>query len=385
MFWGILALLSVSAVAMLILPMLRSDTAGTDRRAGAVAVLADQLHEVERDAERGLISSDEAEAAKIEIKRRLLKLGRGHSARQRTDAGGHAALWASALVVPLVAGLLYTQLGSPEVPAVPFADRQDERAEQAQIAELTGRLLERLESDPEGGPTEGWMLLGQTYMRMGRYADATTAMETVIERDDASSAMLSQYAEALIAAEDGIVTPQARNAIRRAREMDPSNPAASYYEAIALDQAGDSEEAHDLLLSRLEQAAGPAPWMEVFVAQANRIGEAIGREPVTLSAFAPMALGTPGPTQDEVAAASEMSEADRATFIRSMVDRLASRLADNPDDLDGWLRLGNAYRVLGETDKARKAFLSAEKFASDLANDDPRRVAIRDVLAEYSD
>lgn len=385
MFWGILVLLSVSAVAMLLLPMLRPDTAGTDRRAGAVAVLADQLHEVERDAERGLISSDEAEAARIEIKRRLLKLGRGHSARQRTDAGGHAALWVSALVVPLVAGLLYTQLGSPEVPAVPFADRQDERAEQAQITELTGRLLERLESDPEGGPTEGWMLLGQTYMRMGRYADATTAMETVIKRDDAFSAMLSQYAEALIAAEDGIVTPQARNAIRRAREMDPSNPAAYYYEAIALDQAGNSEEAYDLLLSRLEQAAGPAPWMEVFVAQANRIGEAIGREPVTLSDFAPMAGGTPGPTRDDVAAASEMSEADRAAFIRSMVDRLADRLAEDPDDLDGWLRLGNAYRVLGEMDKAREAFLSAEELASNLASEDPRRVAIRDVLSEYSD
>ena len=385
MFWGTLVLLSVSAVAMLLLPMLRSDTAGTDRRAGAVAVLADQLHEVERDAERGLISNNEAEAARIEIKRRLLKLGRGHSAGQRTEAGGNAALWVSALVVPLVAGLLYAQLGSPEVPAVPFADRQDERAEQAQITELTGRLLERLESDPEGGPTEGWMLLGQTYMRMGRYADAASAMETIVERDDASSAMLSQYAEALISAEDGIVTPQARNAIRRARAMDPTNPAATYYEAIALDQAGDSEEAHDLLLSRLEQAAGPAPWMEIFIAQANRIGEMIGREPVNLAAFAPMAGGAPGPTRDDVAAASEMSDANRAAFIRSMVDRLADRLAEDPDDLDGWLRLGNAYRVLGEMDKAREAFLSAEKLASNLASDDPRRVAIRDLLSEYSD
>ena len=80
-----------------------------------------------------------------------------------------------------------------------------------------------------------------------------------------------------------------------------------------------------------------------------------------------------------------MSDANRAAFIRSMVDRLADRLAEDPDDLDGWLRLGNAYRVLGEMDKAREAFLSAEKLASNLASDDPRRVAIRDVLSEYSD
>ena len=184
MLWGILALLSVSAIAMLLLPMLRHDAAGTDRQAGAVAVIADQLHEVDRDADRGLISNDEAEAAKIEIKRRLLKLNRGASAKGRSVMGGRAALWISALVVPLFAGLLYAQLGSPGVPTVPFADRQDERAEQAQITELTGRLLERLENDPEGGPTEGWMLLGQTYMRMGRYSAAAAAMGNVIERDD---------------------------------------------------------------------------------------------------------------------------------------------------------------------------------------------------------
>ena len=385
MLWVFFAVLAMSAIAMLLYPLLRSGAVGTDWQAGAVAVLADQLREVDREVDRGLISNDEAEAATIEIKRRLLKLSRGRSAQGSSDIGGHRTLWGAAVFVPLAAGLLYAQLGSPGIPGMSFADRQEERSEQAQITELTGRLLERLESDLEGGPTEGWMLLGQTYMRMGRYADAASAMETIVERDDASSAMLSQYAEALISAEDGIVTPQARNAIRRARAMDPTNPAATYYEAIALDQAGDSEEAHDLLLSRLEQAAGPAPWMEIFIAQANRIGEMIGREPVNLAAFAPMAGGAPGPTRDDVAAASEMSDANRAAFIRSMVDRLADRLAEDPDDLDGWLRLGNAYRVLGEMDKAREAFLSAEELASNLASEDPRRVAIRDVLSEYSD
>lgn len=376
MFWGILALLSVSAVVMLLLPMLRSVAAGTDRQSGAVAVLADQLHEIDRDAERGLISNDEAEAARIEIKRRLLKANRGTSANGQSVKGGRAALWISALVVPLFAGFVYAQLGSPGVPAVPFADRQDELAEQAQITELTGQLLDRLENDPEGGPTEGWMLLGQTYMRMGRYSAAAAAMKNVIEREDTVSAMVSQYAEALIAAEDGIVTPPARNAIRRALELDSSNPAAAFYEAIALDQAGDREDAHDLLISRLEQAAGPAPWMEIFIAQANRIGELIGREPVSLATFAPMAEGTPGPTRDDVAAASEMNEADRAAFIRSMVDRLAQRLAEEPDDLDGWLRLANAYSVLGEADNALEAYRSASGLVMDLELDDPRRQAV---------
>ena len=383
MLWITFAALACLAAVLMLYPMRRAGHGGTDRDAGAVAVLSDQLREVDRDAERGLISPAETEAARIEIKRRLLKLGRRQGAESASTQGGRAALWISAAAVPLLAALFYAGLGAPGIPSMSYADRQDERADQVQIAELTGRLRERLESDPEGGPTEGWMLLGQTYMRMGRYGDAAAAMETVIERQDASSATLSQFAEALVAAENGIVTPRARAAIRRAREMDPTNPAATYYEALALDQAGDSAEAHDLLVARLEQAAGPFPWMEPFIAQANRIGERLGRAPVSLATFAPMAgSDVPGPTREDMAAAAEMSDADRAEFIRSMVDRLAARLEENPDDLDGWLRLGNAYRVLGEMQAARDAFEAAEQLAETLPAEDPRIQTIRDALSD---
>ena len=197
MLWFLFAGLAVLAVGMILIPLRNARALGTNRKDGASAVLADQMREVDRDAERGLISNDEAEAAKVEIKRRLLKVARG-SAERQTSAGGRATLWISALAVPLFGGLLYSQLGSPGLPGVSFADRQEERDEQAQITELTDRLLNRLELDPEGGPTEGWMLLGQTYMRMGRYADAASAIENVIDREDATSAVLSQYAEALI-------------------------------------------------------------------------------------------------------------------------------------------------------------------------------------------
>lgn len=385
MLFATFAILAFIAAGMMLLPLRRFEQVTADRETGAMAVLEDQLREVDKDAARGLISDAEAKAAKVEIKRRILKVARTEPTARVGGTTGRAALWASALVVPVFAALLYGLLGSPAVPGMAFTDRQEERAERKQMAELTGRLLDRLQSDPDGGPLEGWMLLGQTYMRMGRYADAASAMKNVIGRDDATSAVLSQYAEALIAVDDGTVTPKARDIIRRAREMDPGNPAAAYYEAIALDQAGDSEEAHDLLVTRLDRAGGPAPWMEVFIAQANRIGEGIGRDPVSLLNFAPMATAAPGPTAEDVAAASEMSDTDRSEFIRSMVDRLADRLADEPADLDGWLRLGSAYRVLGETAKARDAYKSAEKLASGLPDGDPRNQTIRDALSKLKE
>ena len=381
MIWVVLAGLAALGATMMLFPLRRSGEVMADRNASAVTVHADQLREIEKDAERGLISNDEAKSAKIEVERRLIALERTKPTVGIVETGGRRTVWAMALIVPLIAGFLYIQLGSPGIPGVPFADRQDERAEQAQIAELTARLLERLRSDPEGGPTEGWVLLGQTFMRMGRYVDAAAAMENVINRDDATASVLSQYAEALVAAEDGIVTLKARQVFARAREMDPTNPATTFYEAIALEQAGDKEQAHDLLISRLEEAAGPAAWMEPFIAQANRIGAAIGREPVSLASFAATTSSVPGPTQEDVATASEMSEAEKDAFIRSMVDRLAVRLSDEPNDLDGWMRLGKAYRVLGEMDKARQSYETAERLAKNLAMSDPRRQAILEALS----
>jgi len=382
-FWIILVVLAASAAVILIVPVMRRSQAGSDWQAGALAIYADQLKEIETDAARGLISKDEARAAEIEIKKKMLAVNRQQKgADPALGTGGRAALIVAAIATPVAAGAIYLTLGSPGTPSLTFAAREAERAQEAEITQLTGRLLQRLETDDEGGPTEGWVLLAQTYMRMGRYQEAADALGRVLDRPDSSSAIYSQFAEALIAQENGIVTPQAERAIDRAREMNPGNPAGAYYKAVALDQAGKSGDAHQMLLDTLNAAEEFAPWMEVFVAQANQIGERLGKERIDLASFAPMAQqGAPGPSQDDVAAAAEMSEEDRSAFIRSMVERLATRLSEEPDDLDGWIRLANAYGVLGEAENARDALLRARDLAEGLDPADPRLTVITDGLA----
>ena len=56
-----------------------------------------------------------------------------------------------------------------------------------------------------------------------------------------------------------------------------------------------------------------------------------------------------------------MSENDRTAMIRGMVDRLATRLKQNGDDVDGWLRLVRAYLVMGDEEKARSARADARQ------------------------
>ncbi len=378
MFWIILGILSVIAILTLIMPLWRANQTPVEWQSEALAVYADQLDEVQSEAQRGLIPANDAQAAIVEIKRRMLAANRDEkSAGKPAPQGGRGVLVVAALATPMLATALYFTIGSPGTPSIPFAERQEERASAAEVTELTTRLLNRLTTDPDGGATEGWDLLAQAYMRMGQYEDAANAFGAIADRSDVTSSTLSQYAEALIASENGIVTPKASRIIDRAHDLNPDNPAAVYYKAVALDQSGDGATAYDLLVARLNSADSFAPWMEVFVGQANTIGEKSGRPRVDLASFAPMMQqDAPGPSAADMAAASDLSEEDRSAFIRSMVARLASRLETEPDDLDGWMRLGRAYGVLGENDNARAAYLRASDLAKNLDSNDPRLPAI---------
>ena len=68
-------------------------------------------------------------------------------------------------------------------------------------------------------------------------------------------------------------------------------------------------------------------------------------------AAARLAANPPGPTQDDINAAQAMSEEDRAAMIAGMVDSLAARLEDAPDDPGGWARLIRARGVLEQSEQ----------------------------------
>ena len=172
-------------------------------------------------------------------------------------------------------------------------------------------------------------------------------------------------------------------ALERALELDPSNPAAIYYTALSSDQSGRPKKAYDVLIARLEQVDEYYPWMDVYLAEANRIGAKLGYDPISPAQYAPI-LAQPGPTAADIAAAQDMSETDRAAFIASMVDRLARRLKDDPDDLDGWLRLGKAYVVLGNLEEAKVAAENAARLLVDLPTD-PRQAVLATLQGNIMD
>ncbi|KAJ01735.1 c-type cytochrome biogenesis protein CcmI [Sulfitobacter mediterraneus] len=383
MIWIFIAALALGSMGFLALS-LRAKTTPETQTDSTPAIFADQLAELDRDVARGVVSAADADAARIEIKKNILRQAqKGTSVPIASSRGSRIGLWVAIIFIPVAAVGYYSQFGNPALSRIAVAEQRQAREENARIVALTEQLKTRLESDAEGGPSDGWMLLGQTYMRLGRFGDAATAFRIVSEREEVTSAVFSMLTEALVAQENGIMTPAAEAAINEAAARDASNPAVTYFRALALQQAGQSAAAYELVVARLDAADGYYPWMDTLIAQANRIGDGIGRDPISLARFAPMLAGQ-GPSAEDVAAAEDMSTEDRAAFIQSMVQGLADRLKEEPNDLDGWLQLGRAYSVLGNVEGAKDAYQKAATLSADLEETDPRKSIAAQALKTLS-
>jgi cytochrome c-type biogenesis protein CcmH len=345
LFWVIAALLTLGASLAVLLPLAGRTAARTADGAHDLEVYRDQLAELDRDAARGLIQPAEAEQARAEIARRILKAGK--SATATTAQSGRsvrAAGMAAVLAVPLVSWGIYAAVGSPDLPSQPLAARLEKNPADATVDELIARAEAHLAANPDDG--RGWEVLAPIYARLGRYDEAVTAYRNAIRLDGANGARESGLGEAVAGVAGGMVTAEARAAFSRALKLEPGQPKASFYLASALAQEGKVAEALSAWQAMTIALPTDSPWREAVgqaVAEANsRLAEA-GNEP------------PPGPTKDEVDAATDMSAEDRNTMIEQMVARLDERLRQNPRDLEGWQRLVRSYHVLGRADAAREA------------------------------
>jgi cytochrome c-type biogenesis protein CcmH len=120
---------------------------------------------------------------------------------------------------------------------------------------------------------------------------------------------------------------------------------ALYFLGLTAEQDGRKADAASIWRAMLDKAAPDAPWRPLVQESLARVG-------------GPVASALPNQT---MAAAQNMNVADRDTMIRSMVERLATRLKQNGDDVDGWLRLVRAYLVMGDREKAKSALADARQ------------------------
>ncbi len=243
--WIAVGLITFAVSVYLLRPLIRGGNAGVRRGDFDLSVYRRQLDELAADAERGVISGPEAEAARVEIQRRMIQTGR--DAETAAQDGGNSRFIVGAIVaiaLPAAAAALYMVLGSPNLPSQPLADRgaipgrtqvaqaggAEAAASQeglASIEKMVESLSDKLEKDPTD--FDGWMLLGRSYGVMEAYDKAVEAYARAAALPegfgDANAQM--QLGETIIFASQGVVTERAQGAFRRALEIDPGHPGRS--------------------------------------------------------------------------------------------------------------------------------------------------------------
>ncbi|MSP88683.1 MAG: c-type cytochrome biogenesis protein CcmI [Alphaproteobacteria bacterium] len=384
MLWLGMAAISIAVMALVLWPALRARVDADERTDYGLRVFKDQLDEIARDRAAGHFSEDQAAAARVEVERRLLAAAADRPPPPDKPIGARGARISAAaavLALPALGFVLYLAVGQPDKPDQPLALRnlRHPDAQAGEIADMVERLRTRLQTEP--GDIEGWMMLGRSYRVMGRLPESAEAYREAAQRSDGDPAALSAYGEALIYASDGVVTPPAQAAFSETLRKQAGDPRARFYLALARVQAGDV--AGGLADWRALDADSPAdaPWLTTLrerIAEATRMLNLdlarlppLARAPQAPAMSPPVASAPPrGPSQADMQAAQGMAPQDRNAMIRGMVEGLAQRLEENPNDRDGWLRLARAWTVLGEAHKARVA----EARAAGLTAPAPERV-----------
>lgn len=374
--WVSFAILTAAVVAYLLRPLRQAkEQTAVAPEAADLAVYRDQLKELEAERERGLIAEGELESARTEVARRLIKRAGEESETRASTTTERAArthaqsiYTAVAALLPLAGIVVYLALGSPHLPGQPFAAREAPTKGEPAIAALIKKVEDRLAEHPEDG--KGWDVIAPIYLRLGKFPEAAHAYAEANRLEGETPRRLIGFSEATLMAEKGIVTEPVRITARRILELDADAIQPRIWLALGREQDGDLNGAAADYRKLLTGAPDDVPWRDavaerLMLVEARLKGEDVDAKPAERSAkqASPSQEQDKGPTAADVAA---MSREEQDAFVMGMVDRLAARLKEDPQDLQGWMRLARAYKVIGRDDDARSAISRArETFASD--------------------
>lgn len=371
-FWLAAGGIALVVAATLVRSLFR---ARSDLRASAefdMRVYRDQLAEIGRDITRGTISADEGERLKTEVSRRLLEADRAAHAAQADVRRGGLGLAAGVIVVVLAGSVFaYLRLGAPGYPDLPLEYRlalsqevSENRPSQTEaeadapalpapdvIDPAYRELMEKLRQAVADRPDDlrGLELLATNEARMGNFVAAREAMERLVaaKGEAVTAEDYASLAEVMVVAAGGIVTPEAEQALIEALRRDSRNGIARYYSGLMFAQIGRHDQTYRLWEPLLRESPPDAPWVAPIRASMEEVAWRAGVE---------YKAPESGPSAADMAAAGEMSEADRTQMIEGMVAQLGERLATEGGTVEDWARLISSLSVLGKKTEAQEIY-----------------------------
>lgn len=335
--WLSIAGLTTAGLGIALAPLLRRRAPLAAARAGYdIAVYRAQLAEIERDLARGLLSAGQAEAVQLETKRRILAVA-AEPGDAPADRGARPLAALLALTVAGSALWVYSGLGSPGVPDLPYAQAQAGRLHLAEdqsrrVGAMVDQLVARLTAKPDD--IVGWQMLGRSYIALGRDRDAADAFRRAVEQGASEPDTLSSFGEALVRAEGGTVTAEARDQFVRTLRQSPQDARARFYLGRARRQVGETAEALAIWKDLERSSAEDSPWLPVLRQEMRDLATRANLD---------LARITPAPP-----------------LFADPRDEPAP-----PRDVAAWMHLAQSHRIAGQFDKARAAYAGAIALAPD--------------------
>ena len=392
-FFLICAVMTAVVLLAVIAPML----SGSDTEGGSeIGVYKAQLAELDRDVERGVLSSDEAERARTEIARRLLAADdageiQTHSAPRGLTRGVAAVM---AVAVLGVGAGLYSWLGAVDWSGpyqdLPRAARlaaseemRDARPSQAELEAQIGdfnavdestlpedyrALVQQLRDVVPTRPdeVEGWELLARHEAALGRYSASAEAQRQVVQLKGSTvtASDVVRLLDLMVAATAGSVSPEAERMALALLDQDPDNVAGKYYMGLLFAQT----DRPDVAFRLWRQVVDSGEEVQHVDLARNQIEEAAFRAGVDYD-LPTVAAATRGPSAEDMANAADMAPEDQAAMIEGMVSNLSERLAGEGGTADEWAQLITALGVLERTDRAAAILGEARQVFADSPED----------------
>jgi len=378
-FWLIFFILVVLAMAVMVggliyfdMKLVKSSHKDADKKEDLLLYKA-QLRELAADKQNNLIRPEDATSARLEIERRILR------ASQKGDQAETAVIEkktstsliiATLMVILFGVSLFYFVIGHPGMADNPyqhFMEKQEPTEESMRAREYVAKIKEKLKEDP----TEkiGWMALGHFEQQLGNMPESLKAYEQAYKLAPEDVDVMVAYGESLVFFSKGRVNPAALSLFRKALRTQAHHPAARHYMALADYQAGDIREAYDQWRVIAADSPVGAPWLSDINGWIRRAASDLGIKAEVPSPQFTEAPAAPGISEEQKAQVMAMSDAERSELIRSMIKRLAESQAENPENIEGWIRLAKAYQVTGDKQKALESLEQALQHASGKAKD----------------
>lgn len=295
-FWIFAALLVAIALVYLLPPLLqRADERPEDESERAnVSVYRDQFDELGRDLRDGVLDPEQYEQGRAELHRRLLKdvaaaPPDARAAEANPARAGRATATVVGAAIPLLAVILYSQIGTPKAlaPGQPAAPSeaveigpaaageeapagQPGAPTQQEIEGRVAKLAERLKENPDDA--QGWAMLARSYQNFKRYKEASEAYGRAAELTGDDAGLWADYGETLALANDSNLQGRPAELINKALELDPKHEKALWLAGNAAFQAGDFRRAvshWEQLLKLLPEDSDAARGVSVSIEEAR--------------------------------------------------------------------------------------------------------------------